>query len=154
MTNPYTPPQGNPQAGQPQGPHGFWTFFFWLNAIFVPLILIGITMMPLAPLDYVDLTLFFVNLTGLYGYVFRKRIAGAPWWRLACGTYLLWFIAYEYVLPFGFGLVRYGEQPALGIDTLISAALSIPMIVALYLYGFRSDDIWNPGPPPEEKFQA
>lgn len=145
MTNPYTPPQ-SPLDATPTatGPGTFWKIFFWFNAVMFPLIAIGLAMVPaLSLLDAIDIALYLVFLVALYGYVFSKKIASQQTWKVACYVYPAWVVVYEFILPFGFGMPKYGESAPPGFNEVFSVVFSVLIVLTFHRYAFRSDALWQ-----------
>lgn len=145
MTNPYTPPQ-SPLDATPtaNGPGTFWKIFFWFNMVMLPLIVIGVAMAPaLSVMDVIDVTVYALFLVALYGYVFGKRIGAQQSWKIACYVYPAWFVLYEFVLPFGFGMPKYGDAEPLGFAEVLAVVLGALTLLTFHRYAFRSETLWQ-----------
>jgi hypothetical protein len=92
---------------------------------------------PALPLDFVHVATLAISLLALLGYAYRRRIVGAQLWKL-------WLpVPIAVAVLAGFGLVH----DELGNFPLVTRAYAYlfdaPLWAAVYLYAFRSADIWR-----------
>jgi len=92
--------------------------------------------------DYIDLPFSLFGLAGLFGYVYKKTLFNAMIWKI----FLIFIIAWDTL--YAFFLYEPQSTNTLSLGVKIGAAsilfcLLLPYYVALYLYGYRSDSIWN-----------
>jgi hypothetical protein len=92
--------------------------------------------------DWLTLPVYVVQLVGLFGFVYGRRIGSALLWKLVLAVTVL-------ELAWGFyGTVRdadplFGGELAflLGMAA-VGAVVYLPLVIALFIYAFRSPGIW------------
>ena len=87
---------------------------------------------------YFDLPISIAALVGLYGYAFRKRIGHPNFWKVWLVVIVLWDMFYNLVLSGWTHLARVDM-----IIFLLVYGILLPEYFALYMYGFRSDELWQ-----------
>jgi hypothetical protein len=92
--------------------------------------------------DYIDLPFTIFGLVGLFGFVYKRAILNPFIWRLAFIVIIFWDAVYSIFL------YDYQTDTDLGLGFKLGAVFFItvvlaPYYVALYLYGYRSEGIWN-----------
>lgn len=101
--------------------------------------------------DWAALPLYVVQLVGLFGFVYARRIGWALLWRIVFAASVLelgWtlYLLFEDLPEAGESFWPYAS--AAGVMSLAIAAMMVPMLVALYRYGFRTPELWtNPNVP-------
>ncbi len=70
------------------------------------------------------------------------------WWKLYFALVVLLqlltvAVVLFYSVPQGLAYARFGSEPATATENLFSLALVAPLYAALYLYAFRSNDVWS-----------
>lgn len=144
MENPYVTPKSTLELETAKKPgKRFWRFLFWLHVAMTPLVAIGVAASPMTTLDIVDAATLLPILVVLYGYSYDKALFRRPVWQGAAIAYPLWFIAYDLVLPLGFGFSNYGQPVVMGPMLVVSVVLGTLTAAAFYLYGFRSPTVWQ-----------
>ncbi|ABC27619.1 hypothetical protein HCH_00721 [Hahella chejuensis KCTC 2396] len=156
MSDLYAPPksQVSDVAMSVKEPNVIWKIFFvicvLLNLIVAPFLImsfIGADYVDLdfnaGALDYFDWLIQCVMLAGLFGYAFSKRIGMQKLWKAALPVYVVWFVSYAFILPFGFGVYQFNEPPALDWTLVIDPLFTLAVAQAIYLYGFSSDHLWR-----------
>jgi hypothetical protein len=98
--------------------------------------------------EYLEIPMQIILLTGLYGYAFKKIIWGAGFWR----KYLPIIICWDLVgLLIDYEPSQDNEAAALmGIVIFILCLITIPAYMAVYFYGHKSEELWNPQPAPPQ----
>jgi hypothetical protein len=89
---------------------------------------------------YIPLIVF--QMAGLFGYVFSRRIGFPRLWQFAFVVsvpYALWG-SYSLTLNPTFAGRSVGFWVAI---IAFGFVLNVPLLIALFRYGFRSKDIWN-----------
>ncbi len=90
------------------------------------------------PMEIFDTICLLITTVGVCGFVFEKRILFYYFWR----CYL--FIAIGCVLLIAKNAFVGEELTGVFVAALITyAALVVPAIIAIFLYGFRCKDIWS-----------
>lgn len=103
-------------------------YFFFIAIISLPLYLLGALMR--APGFVIDLAFFVVLMVGFFGLVWRKQIISNQFWKIFFPIVVIWNL----------GFACYSFE---GISTVILNAIYLPTLVPIFLYAFKSDDIWN-----------
>jgi hypothetical protein len=92
--------------------------------------------------DWAAVPLYIVQLVGLFGFVYSRRIVRPMLWRLvfvASVIELLWTL-YSLLADLTDAAESYWS--VLGVISLAIVAMTVPMLIALYRYGFRSPELW------------
>ena len=94
--------------------------------------------------DVLDVPMAATALVGVLGFVSRRRIFGAVFWRVFIPALLAWDIAYNLVLAGQLDFAMRSVEPMEGFPWDLIAGLTFlaPMYVALFLYGYWSNAIW------------
>ena len=109
----------------------------------------------IAAFDYINIPVTLFSIVGLSGLAFNRRILLRKVWVYWFFGAVLWFIVYEYYLRrlmLPAGLQRAGSHIFFIHSVsdllvyLIPAAFRLPLFAALYIYAFRSDDLWDSAP--------
>lgn len=92
--------------------------------------------------DYIDLPFTIFGLVGLFGYAYKKAIFNSIVWKWSFFIIIFWETLYSIFL--------YDHQTvndlSIGLKTgatIFIYAFLLPYYIALYLYGYKSDRIWN-----------
>ncbi len=95
-----------------------------------------------------------VCVTGLMGYAFGWRIIGAGFWKVVFPFALVSFVITFALttMAFGWAAATVGLSPAQGafvgsLGAAIVAFFEVPVVVALFRYGYRCERFWNAGKP-------
>jgi hypothetical protein len=92
--------------------------------------------------EKVDYLLAIFLIIGLYGFALKKKFFNSIFWKFFSISYFVWLIVF-FVLPHS-NLINILIRQYYNIWNLISVVLHIiPPIAALYLYGFKSNEIWS-----------
>ncbi len=136
-----------------------WKFYFW---VLTPLMVAGTAFAiaeslgfllpdegdpafsnPWNWLDWLDTFIIGVSLVGLFGIAYQKTIGNQSFWKR-------WFI-FILIFDTAYAVYEYNTgvfdtvgmwRPEITFPLLI--AFFIPYYVALYLYGYKSEELWNP----------
>jgi hypothetical protein len=98
---------------------------------------------PSEEIDWGSLLLELFGLVGLFGYVFLRRVGAPFFWKV---IFIANLIAYAIFVP---GMVFDDDLLILGMPYFgyfiiaFTLIFSIPLWLALYRYGFRSQEIWT-----------
>ena len=92
--------------------------------------------------QWAGLPMYLVQLVGLFGFVYWRRIGSALLWKLVFAVTILDLLwqGYSFAIEAaGFADTGTGVFVFMSIVVL---AFFLPLLAALYLYAFRSDDVW------------
>jgi len=94
--------------------------------------------------DYLDIPIQIILFTGLYGYTFKKIIWQAGFWR----KFLPWIVCWDLAgLLIHYDPSQDNENAVLmGVVIYILYLIIIPAYLAIYFYGHKSEELWNPQP--------
>jgi hypothetical protein len=121
-----------------------WKIYFWALAI---LLLLGYSrILCTGPTvwEIVDIPISGLAIAGLYGYAYKKQLIHRSFWKGWFFVIILWDIFYNIVLSRVLGMT-YRERTFEESELLCLAmnwSILVPVYAALYLYGYRSDDLW------------
>jgi hypothetical protein len=128
----------------------WWKAYFFLAvALTVLVILFPLLVDDEAVTDWSEwwhVPLYVVQLVGLFGFAFWRRIAMPRFWQIAFiasvayETYSFYSTVVETGFPTFFG--NFFFAAVIGVSLLLQA----PLLIALFLYGFRCHDLWNHSP--------
>ncbi len=139
----YKTPEGDVGVNEKFRPHGFWRFFFWVHVVIASLLVFVLFFVAnLSIYDYIDMSNFIVQAIMVFGYAYSKRIFTKLFWKAYFIFYVVWTVAYGFVMPFGFNVPQYGEQVVFDIWFLIDPMFYILSITALYFYVYKSQEVW------------
>ena len=91
------------------------------------------------PIYLLDLPITFVAYLGLIGYAFQRRLASRRIWKGICVVFVAWEFLFNFFLS-----PESLEQVGI-VAVVLMAVLLVPEYVALWRYGYRSEDLWNQG---------
>lgn len=94
-------------------------------------------------LDSLSILITWVGIVGFFGFVYKKTIGEQNFWKRWFVFTLIFDISYEVYTNYTEGFVA--EEVWIYI---LACAFGIPFYIALYLYGYKSDSLWNPQPTP------
>lgn len=106
-------------------------YFVFLAILSVPLYLSGAS--GESAEFVVDLGFFVVLMIGVFGFAWKRKVFTSAVWRIFFPICVIWNMGHAY---YTFD----------GLPTLILTAIYFPTLIALFLYAFRSRDIWNREP--------
>ncbi|MBI5555315.1 MAG: hypothetical protein HY920_05640 [Elusimicrobia bacterium] len=95
--------------------------------------------------EIIDVDFFVLAMIAYFGFCWGKRIFTRSFWKIFFLLYLLWCVYYQYFIPMPempMNLSKALEEPQYIIATE-TLTFYIPVIVALYLYAFRRNKIWQ-----------
>ena len=88
------------------------------------------------------LPIYLVQLVGLFGFVYWRRIGSALLWKLVFAVTILDLLWQGY--SFAIDAAGFADTGTgiFVIMLIVAAAIYLPLLAALYLYAFRSDNLW------------
>jgi hypothetical protein len=93
--------------------------------------------------EWIYIPLYVIQLIGLFGFVFRRRLGVPPLWQvvfLASVAYEVW----NWISMAGDPEVKSSAHVGFLITTVAATlVLQVPMLVGLFLYGFRCKALWH-----------
>ena len=93
--------------------------------------------------EIIDLLVFIPACLGLYGFAWKKTIATPVFWRIYFLIHVGWNLYYQFLVPI---VPKAKEMIGNGTSQfsagLLNLAFFVPLIIALYLYAFKSN-IWK-----------
>ena len=92
--------------------------------------------------QWAGLPMYLVQLVGLFGFVYWRRIGSALLWKLVFAVTILDLLwqGYSFAIDAA-GFTDTGTGVFVTMLVVV-AAIFLPLLAALYLYAFRSDDVW------------
>ena len=116
--------------------HVGWWCYFWL---FAANLAVSPFLTPLDPQGFVSLLLGIVALLGLWGYLRSRPIGHRHMWAILFLVLLL-VMGYYVTRPFFVGV-----QHLAGVifGAAVGILFSVPLLLALWRYSFRSPEIWR-----------
>ena len=117
---------------------GWKIYFFILTGLLLVLYAITFSGPLEGVLHYLDVPISTVALVGVYGYAFKKPIGHHNLWKIWFFVIVLWDGFYNLIPPESAVF-----KPVDLVAILIGYGIIIPGYVALYLYGFRSQPLWE-----------
>jgi len=90
-----------------------------------------------------DVASWVLSLVGVFGFAFSRPILVPLLWKIWVAVAFIWDIGrivYDYAIE-----PEIPEAWLVVSVVLLVGLLIIPQYIALYLYGFRSDDLWKGG---------
>ncbi len=152
MINPYKPPASDLVSIEELNryrPAIFWKFYFWLNIVLFPLILVIVVLMILglmeqstySVLDGVDFIIWGIGLLGVYGLAWSKKIFSRKFWFIFSYGFVIWVIIYIFIFPYVLNMPTYGElsKPA---ELIYELPFTFAHIYALFRYVYSMDQLW------------
>ena len=109
-----------------------WKIYFVVLIIIFVLSRGGVFSGDLDLFAYIYSPLAIVSLAGLYGYAFKKPVFRSDFWKMWLPIVVLLDFLAVFLLINSISLIR-----------LVTYGINLPSYVALYLYAFRSKDLWN-----------
>lgn len=99
--------------------------------------------------EWLYLPVLGISITGLFGFAYKKIIGEKSFWKKFFILLVIIDTLYT-VYEYNIGLFSTEEmwRPEIVFPSLI--AMFLPYYIALYLYGYKSDSLWNPQPNPPQ----
>ncbi len=110
-----------------------WRIYFWFILAFV--LLITIYSLPVNFLGWISKAILTVSLVGLFMFVYQKPFLSNMFWKL---WFCLHMLREVYEIYFNIILKHKGSYKEL----IIGIIIALPTYLGLFLYGFRSTEIW------------
>lgn len=120
----------------------FWKVYFWVFA-FIVVIGYSTTFSDNASIYYYfDIILSIIGLLGLWCYVYERGLLNRGVWQTFFCLFIFWNVI-EFIFEPFYSSKEFIDQKMQFYVKLTSVAISLPAYFALFLYGFRSKEIWQ-----------
>jgi hypothetical protein len=95
--------------------------------------------------DYLDMIVSVGALMGFIGYAYEFRIISVNLWKFYFFLAIGWDIFYNIVITMLFDLAIHlpNEEKTTWTSLAISFAIIVPEYIGLFLYGYKSDPLWE-----------
>jgi hypothetical protein len=95
--------------------------------------------------DYLDMAISVGALMGFVGFAFEFRIISMNLWKVYFFLAISWDIFYSFIIVKMLDLAVHlpNEEKMTWATLAVSFALLIPEYICLYLYGYRSEPLWE-----------
>lgn len=94
--------------------------------------------------DIIDFIVFIPSIAGLFGFCWSKRLLNQQFWKSFFIVCIVWNIYYQYFVPMPQVMDEFLNK---GMSQSLLATITwipfIPMVIALYLYGFKKEKLWK-----------
>ncbi len=145
-TNPYTPPQADLASATESTPRSIWWKLYFALVVLLQLLTIAVVLpeTSLGPIETIDLPASMISLLGMWAFAFQRQLGRARFWQIWFPVIVTWdMVILFYFVPQGLAYALSGSDPTTATENLFSLALGAPLYAALYLYAFRSNDMWS-----------
>ena len=124
-----------------------WKTYFWLLLSF-SLITLGFDMQDVFNGHYPEVSDVFatiislIGIAGVFGYVYKKALFDARFWKLILFVNLLTLFFTVYIIYISYeGATEYKIEGTLLLMAML--IIILPETIALYLYSFKSKFLWH-----------
>ncbi|WP_415753811.1 hypothetical protein [Pseudomonas leptonychotis] len=139
--NPYAPPQSELVGVENLNRSIVWKIYFYFM---LALTLVGVagllTVDGKGAAELISLILAIPSLTGLFGYVFSKKILTRNLWAVNFYVQIAWGALYYFVTTADLSAGM--DQQLYIVSTAVMWVLSIPGYIALFLYASKNYPTW------------
>ncbi len=119
-----------------------WKIYFWFLVV---MMICGYSSMFSAHniiYDYFDIPFSVLGLVGLFCYAYQKRLFRPKVWKICLFLIVTWEIFNTFFVPFHLNREFVGQREEF-YAKFISLFIVLPAYISLFLYGFRSKNIWQ-----------
>ena len=118
-----------------------WKIYFWFLLLpAIPTFLwVGFSRL----WEVIDLIVVTISTVGLFGFCWRKKIITRLFWKFYFLVPLIWQFIYQFIIPLHPKAQGITNAPAQVVGNTIGLALLGPLFYALYLYGFKRNELWD-----------
>jgi hypothetical protein len=92
--------------------------------------------------DWASLPMYVVQLVGLFGFIYGRRIGSPLLWKLVFAATVLEQAWMVYETATDVGPLSFDDLPIIAAMAVIGAVIYLPLLVALFIYAFRSPALW------------
>ena len=118
-----------------------WKIYFWCLSILLLFTYGSIFSDSPSAVDFLDAPFSGIALSGLFAFAYGKRFVNRHFWRVWLIVIVCWDLIYNLVFTHYLG-IAHPELTGSVAETLMGLVLLMPEYIALYLYGYRSDNLW------------
>lgn len=95
--------------------------------------------------DYLDMIISVGALMGFIGYAYEFRIISMTLWKVYFFLAIAWDLFYNILISMVLNLAVHlpFEEKTTWVGVLVSFAIIIPEYIALFLYGYKSEMLWE-----------
>lgn len=92
--------------------------------------------------EFIDVIVFAFSAVGLYGYAWGRGYLSQGFWKMFFIIMLVWTILYHYFIPVTTKVAESLQGQSQASVATIGLIFYIPLIIAIFLYGFQREDLW------------
>ncbi|MEK9629607.1 MAG: hypothetical protein VW455_11380 [Nitrospinota bacterium] len=127
-----------------EGRKSNWRIYFWFSAIYFLLVLVGVLISPSELLQYFNILFYLIGMFGLWGFTYNRSIIFNSFWKIYLFPLILWdtwiwIIDYPEFYESMIHLTSFDRA----VIYLFLILLQFPLYFALFMYAFRSPNLWN-----------
>lgn len=119
-----------------------WKVYFWIMVVVLVTSHLIVFSSGARIHNYLDVPISLITVAGIYAYAYKIKLINQYIWKI----WLVFAIVWEILLSILLTTIDTKYEVGFYVDliaALISLALILPGYIALYIYAFRSDDIWQ-----------
>jgi hypothetical protein len=120
----------------------FWKIYVWFLTVVVLVFLGGSITGPVSAIKIIDIPLSLIALAGLFGFAYEKSILMKTFWQALLPVVVVWDLFANFLWNGVSGLRDFAWLEIVFVIAVYYMLFSAEY-VALYLYAFRSEKIWN-----------
>jgi hypothetical protein len=92
--------------------------------------------------EWISLPMHGVQLAGLFGFVYFRRIGSSVLWKFVFAATVVELAWMTYEMTTDAGPFSSSDFAILAAITVVGVVMLLPLLVALYVYAFRSRELW------------
>ncbi len=92
--------------------------------------------------EWASVPMYAVQLVGLFGFIHWRRIGSPLLWKFVFAATVLEFVWASYEMALETSVFSSDDLPFFLSMAFGGIALLLPLLVALYIYAFRSQELW------------
>ena len=153
MNNPYKPPDSKIISAEETSryfPPIGWKFYFWFSVVMFTLnilmFIVGsiykLELISYNLMDVLDFIVWTIATVAIFGLAWSRKLSSLRFWRIYTIVFVVWFIVYGLVAPYGFNMPQYGSEPEL-IELFLGIPFFFLTLWGLYRYTNSMDELWN-----------
>lgn len=120
-----------------------WKIYLWLSvAIFSFSEGVDFTTSDISAENFLELLVMYTALLGVFGYVYKLRIYSVQIWKIWTIVFFLYTFITTLLTDWS-TFIQLAEPGFIAFFIPFAVVLTVPLLIALYLYSFRSPEIWE-----------